>query len=160
MMPRVFVGDTAAEAVDQVRREMGPEAVVLNVRKLPPEGLARLWQKPRIEVTAALHNQAPKSEAPAEALAELRSELAAIKQSLTRNHPLLCHGRPLPPLKKILRMRPSQIHGGPISALRKCSSAVACCRPMFIGCWTRRESGLNALVIIRRQRNWPRCGRP
>lgn len=66
---------------------MGPEAVVLNVRKLPPEGLARLWQKPRIEVTAALHNQAPKSEAPAEALAELRSELAAIKQSLTRHQP-------------------------------------------------------------------------
>ncbi len=36
------------------------------LQKLPPEGLARLWQKPRIEVTAALHNQAPKPEAPAE----------------------------------------------------------------------------------------------
>lgn len=54
-----FVADSAAEAVAQIRAKLGPDAVVMNVRKLPSEGLARLWQKPRIEVVARLDDEAP-----------------------------------------------------------------------------------------------------
>jgi flagellar biosynthesis protein FlhF len=47
-----FIAESAADAVAQIRARLGPEAVVVNVRPLPAEGLARLWQKPRIEVLA------------------------------------------------------------------------------------------------------------
>lgn len=38
----------------KIRRQLGPHAVVLNVRQLPPEGLSKLWKKPRIEVLACM----------------------------------------------------------------------------------------------------------
>lgn len=47
-----FVARTAAEAFARIQAEMGPEAVVLNVRQLPATGLSRLWRKPHIEVLA------------------------------------------------------------------------------------------------------------
>ena len=47
-----FVAATAAEAFARIQSQMGPEAVVLNVRQIPVGGLARLWRKPRIEVLA------------------------------------------------------------------------------------------------------------
>jgi flagellar biosynthesis GTPase FlhF len=43
-----FIAESAADAVEQIRGQLGPEAVVVNVRQLP----ARFWQKPRIEVLA------------------------------------------------------------------------------------------------------------
>ena len=48
-----FVARTAAEAFDRIQAQMGPDAVVVNVRQLPVSGLARLWRKPRIEVLAS-----------------------------------------------------------------------------------------------------------
>jgi flagellar biosynthesis protein FlhF len=59
-----FIADSAADAVAQIRAELGPQAVVLNVRPLPGEGLSRLWQKRRIEVLACLPDRA--DSAPAE----------------------------------------------------------------------------------------------
>ncbi|MBI1841013.1 MAG: hypothetical protein HYR88_09210 [Verrucomicrobia bacterium] len=47
-----FVASTAAEAFARIQSQMGPEAVVLNVRQIPVSGLARLWRKPNIEVLA------------------------------------------------------------------------------------------------------------
>lgn len=47
-----FVAHTAAEAFSRIQAQMGPDAVVINVRQLPVSGLARLWRKPRIEVLA------------------------------------------------------------------------------------------------------------
>ncbi len=47
-----FVANSAAEALARIQAQMGPEAVVLNVRQLPVNGLARLWKKPLIEVLA------------------------------------------------------------------------------------------------------------
>lgn len=47
-----FTVDSAVDAVSQIRDELGPDAVVVNVRRVPAVGLARLWQKPRIEVLA------------------------------------------------------------------------------------------------------------
>ncbi len=90
---------SVAEAVAKIRAQLGPEAVVVNVRKLEPAGLARLWQKPRLEVlacrgepqnpavTAETPNRPPQSQAAfADALAaaeENGSELEAPKISRT-----------------------------------------------------------------------------
>jgi flagellar biosynthesis protein FlhF len=52
MNPQTFKARSAFDAVAQIRAELGPEAVVLNVRPVPITGLARLWQKPEIEVVA------------------------------------------------------------------------------------------------------------
>jgi hypothetical protein len=53
---------------------------VLNVRKLPASGLARLWQRPRIEVLARAPEPPPPLIPAAKALTELRQELAKIRQ--------------------------------------------------------------------------------
>ena len=52
MQVHTYLAESVADAVSQIRETLGPEAVVLNVRRLPAEGLARLWQNPRIEVLA------------------------------------------------------------------------------------------------------------
>ena len=85
MQPIPFTAASAEEAVAQIRAKLGPEAVVLNVRRLPSNGLARLWQKPMIEVLA----YKPEAPAPApdtapisEALAEFRQQLHEIKQQV------------------------------------------------------------------------------
>lgn len=49
-----FIAESAADAVTQIRSQLGTEAVVLNVRPLSGGGLARIWQKSRIEVMACL----------------------------------------------------------------------------------------------------------
>ncbi len=78
-----FIAASAEEAVTQIRARLGPEAVVLNVRPLPANGLARFWQRPMIEVLAC-KPEAPVSEpAPiSEALAEFRQQLYEIKQQV------------------------------------------------------------------------------
>lgn len=93
MQVHTFLAESVADAVSQIRETLGPEAVVLNVRRLPAEGLARLWQKPRIEVLAHVPEQksAPvQSAAPApvldevqlSALAELRAEMQEMRDSI------------------------------------------------------------------------------
>ena len=59
MKVETFLADSAADAVAQIRSRLGPEAVVVNVRQKPADGLASLWQKPRIEVLAYLPEAAP-----------------------------------------------------------------------------------------------------
>jgi len=81
MEPIAFVAASAEEAVAQIRARLGPEAVVLNVRPLPAHGLARLWQKPMIEVLAYRPEPAPAPAAPvSQALAEFRQRLDQIEQ--------------------------------------------------------------------------------
>ena len=48
-----ITASTAPEALARVHDELGPDAVVVNVRRLPVQGLARLWQRQGpIEVVA------------------------------------------------------------------------------------------------------------
>lgn len=79
-----FVADSAAEAVAQIRAKLGPDALVVNVRKLPPGGLARLWQKPRIEVLACLPEE-PASAPVAEeepAISPVLAQLEALRREM------------------------------------------------------------------------------
>lgn len=105
MQVHTFLAASVADAVSQIRETLGPEAVVLNVRRLPAEGLARLWQKPRIEVlahvpepkTAALPPTVPASgldEVQLSALAELRAEMQEMRDRITPPAP---NPVPVPP---------------------------------------------------------------
>jgi flagellar biosynthesis GTPase FlhF len=50
-----FIADNADAALAKIHAELGPEAVVVNVRRKPANGIARLWQRNRlIEVTAGV----------------------------------------------------------------------------------------------------------
>jgi flagellar biosynthesis protein FlhF len=81
MQVHTFTAESAADAVAQIRAQLGPQAVVLNVRPLPAQGLSRLWQPRKIEVLACLPEALPNSASPAiDTLAELRQELSQIRQ--------------------------------------------------------------------------------
>jgi flagellar biosynthesis protein FlhF len=83
MQPTSFIARSAEEAVAQIRAKLGPEAVVLNVRPLPANGFARLWQKPMIEVLACTPETPESQAAPfSETLAEFRQQLHEIKQQV------------------------------------------------------------------------------
>lgn len=77
-----FIVETPGEAVEKIRARLGPEAVVLNIRKIEPEGLGRLWQKPRMEVLAYRPEPGSSPETSArEEAASLRRELDTITRS-------------------------------------------------------------------------------
>jgi flagellar biosynthesis protein FlhF len=81
-----FIAESAADAVAQIRAKLGPDAVVVNVRQLPADGLARLWKSPRIEVVAYKPDgetrTAEGGTRSPDALTELKQELQAIRQQL------------------------------------------------------------------------------
>ena len=76
-----FIAESAADAVAQIRTKLGSDAVVVNVRQLPADGLSKLWKSPRIEVLA-YKPDAKGSEAAPDPLNELKQELQAIRQQL------------------------------------------------------------------------------
>lgn len=85
-----FIAASAADAVAQIRAKLGPDAVVVNVRQLPADGLAKLWKSPRIEVLAYKPEPASSGAAGAgnagiassDPLVELKQELQAIRQQM------------------------------------------------------------------------------
>src|SRR5262245_39608111 len=80
-----FIADSASDAVAQIRAKLGPDAVVVNVRQLPADGLAKLWKSPRIEVLAYKPDAKAGEAATAsgtDPLAELKRELQANRQQL------------------------------------------------------------------------------
>jgi flagellar biosynthesis protein FlhF len=107
IVPIPFLAASAEEAVALIRAQLGPEAVVLNVRRLPANGLARLWQKPMIEVLACKPEApapapVPESSSPlSETLAEFRQQLEQIKQQV--------ENRPAP---EISVAEPVELHAG------------------------------------------------
>lgn len=55
-----FISNSPASALEQIHKQLGPEAVVLSVRRLPGRGVARFWpRKGRIEVLAGLPEASP-----------------------------------------------------------------------------------------------------
>jgi flagellar biosynthesis GTPase FlhF len=58
MQTMQVISDSAASALVQIHKQLGPEAVVFSVRRVPSHGLSRLWQRNgRIEVLAGLPDQ-------------------------------------------------------------------------------------------------------
>ena len=55
MKSSAFIAENANDAVRLVQENLGPEAVITSVRKLPANGIARLLNRPgQIEVTACV----------------------------------------------------------------------------------------------------------
>jgi len=79
MQIHTFAADSAADAIAQIRDQLGPEAVVLSVKKLPAPGLGRLWQRPRIELLACVPD---KPQTASDALGEIKSQLAELRQEI------------------------------------------------------------------------------
>lgn len=52
--PLSFIARDIAEAITEIRSKLGPDAVILNIRRFPAHGLFRLWKHPQIEVLACL----------------------------------------------------------------------------------------------------------
>ncbi|HKX60459.1 MAG TPA: hypothetical protein VJS65_01425, partial [Verrucomicrobiae bacterium] len=75
-----FIAESAEDAVAQIRQKLGSDAVVVNVRQLPAEGLSKLWKAPRIEVLA--YKPDPQSAPAPDPLLELRKELQALRSQL------------------------------------------------------------------------------
>jgi flagellar biosynthesis protein FlhF len=80
-----FVADSAEDAVAQIRAKLGPDAVVVNVRQVPADGLAKLWKNPRIEVLA-YKPDAKTAVAGPDPFAELKLELQSIKEQLAPSY--------------------------------------------------------------------------
>jgi flagellar biosynthesis protein FlhF len=86
MQVHSFVADSAADAVGQIRDQLGPDAVVVHVRPCPAPGISRLWQKPRIEVLACRPERATPVTS-ADPFSEIRQQLAELKQKLEYQAP-------------------------------------------------------------------------
>lgn len=70
-----ITAENPTAALEQVHEELGPEAVIVSVRKLRPEGFSWLWQRRgRIEVTACVPEKEPVQ----------KQMLPAIERSLSR----------------------------------------------------------------------------
>lgn len=96
-----FVAASAEDAVAQIRTRLGSDAVVVNVRQLPADGLSKLWKAPRIEVLAykpeSLEVRSQQPAAPAiDSLAELKLELQSLRQQIAPPAPPLA-SRPVDP---------------------------------------------------------------
>ena len=72
-----FIAENPAAAVRQIHEQLGPEAVILSVRPLPAQGLARLWQKTRaVEVLACVAEEEDHAKAPSVAATLDRSRFS------------------------------------------------------------------------------------
>ncbi len=78
-----FVARDIAGAVDEIRAKLGPEAVILNIRRLPARGLLKLWQHPKIEVLACLPEAT--DEAPAEAAPQAPAPVSEFEAQLAKS---------------------------------------------------------------------------
>ena len=86
MQVHTFIAESANEAVERIRAELGPTAVVLSVRKLPRTGLERFIKQEQIEVLAGI-DQAPAPQpvqySQTDALTELREEIRELRKQVS-----------------------------------------------------------------------------
>ena len=54
MIIKKYKAQTEKEAILLAKEELGPNAIVMNVKTIKPNGLMRLFKKPRVELTAAI----------------------------------------------------------------------------------------------------------
>ena len=54
MKVKRYVGETAQEAMQKVKSDLGRDAIILNTRKIRRKGLVGLFSKPLIEVVATI----------------------------------------------------------------------------------------------------------
>lgn len=80
-----FIAANPAEAIAHIRRTLGAEAVVVDVRKVPNKGWTALWQKPQIEVLAQAPDPKALAPLPEQFFSELREEFQRRKPNAEAN---------------------------------------------------------------------------
>ncbi|MCL2169434.1 MAG: flagellar biosynthesis protein FlhF [Defluviitaleaceae bacterium] len=60
MKIKKFTAPTELEAIEKIRKELGHDALVINVRKIPPKGFFKFLKKPQVEVSAAFDDGSEK----------------------------------------------------------------------------------------------------
>lgn len=76
MIVRRYLANTMPEAMERIRQELGPDAVILSTRTVPGQGWRRLFGLRQLEVTAALEEAAVAKEQEV----ELRQEIRELRQ--------------------------------------------------------------------------------
>ena len=105
MIIKKFSSKTEAEAIDNARKELGPEVVVMNVRSVKKKGFLGFFSSPQVEVTVALEEEGarPQTKAPTmtalEQLAakqkELNEKQAAADEKISAPAPQTEYKRPV-----------------------------------------------------------------
>ena len=54
MIIKKFQANTETDAIMLAKEELGKDAIVMNIKKISPKGIYRLFRKPLVEVTAAI----------------------------------------------------------------------------------------------------------
>lgn len=61
MKIRKYEARTEHEAIEKVKNDLGKDALILNIKKINPKGIFKLFRRPSVEVMAALDEQFNKS---------------------------------------------------------------------------------------------------
>lgn len=54
MIIKKYLAKTETQAIEMAKEDLGSNAVVMNIKKISPKGLAKLFMKGKVEVTAAI----------------------------------------------------------------------------------------------------------
>ena len=54
MIIKKYKAQTEKDAILLAKEDLGPDAIVMNVKTIKPKGLARLFRKTKVELTAAI----------------------------------------------------------------------------------------------------------
>ena len=54
MIIKKYLAKTEVEAIEMAKEDLGNNAIVMNIKKVRPRGLAKIFVKAKVEVTAAL----------------------------------------------------------------------------------------------------------
>ncbi len=74
-----IVAESAQQALLEVHRQLGPAAVIVNLRKIPAAGFGALFKKPQIEVTATVPGSAASGP---EKVAQLNQRVQELERDL------------------------------------------------------------------------------
>ena len=74
-----IVAETPQEALEKIHADLGPDAVVLNVRQLPAEGVKKLWANTRVEVMASAPEPLPSTE---ETIERLNAKIVQLEEQV------------------------------------------------------------------------------
>lgn len=64
MKVKRYVGETAQQAIQKVKSDLGRDAIILNTRKIRKKGIVGMFSKPLIEVVATIDNDVVSSRKP------------------------------------------------------------------------------------------------
>lgn len=62
MIIKKYIAKTEVDAIEQAKADLGPGAVVMNIKKMQPKGITKIFMRAKVEVTAALDENKDYSE--------------------------------------------------------------------------------------------------